>query len=108
MWIDVLRQAGIDVEVCRVVDREKTENQAMRNAPKKHRVIRVYRVDDGKECSPINVDDDSDREAESEDELGYDGFEGEVEHHPSKRRRTMDTKDEDLPKNLLEGSAVEL
>ncbi|KAL5511287.1 hypothetical protein ACEPAH_4503 [Sanghuangporus vaninii] len=110
VWIDVLRQAGIDVEVCRVVDREKTENQSMRNAPKKHRIIRVYRVNDGKACSPIDVDEDSACEAESEEELRNEKEEDDVESHLAKKRRTMHLKDED-PREILLGqsrSAVEL
>ncbi|KAL5489948.1 hypothetical protein ACEPAI_4780 [Sanghuangporus weigelae] len=107
VWIDVLRQAGIDVEVCRVVDREKTENQSMRNAPKKHRIIRVYRIDDGKACSPIDVDEDSACEAESEEELLNEKVEDDVERHPAKKPRTMHLKDED-PRENLSRSAAEL
>lgn len=38
----------------------------MLNAPRKHKVVRVYRADEGKENSPIDLDGDDDFESEEE------------------------------------------
>lgn len=84
VWIHVLRQAGVTVEVCRVAEREK-ESDPMRNAPKKHKVIRVYRADEGKENSPIDVDGDGDnRDVESEEEM-CESENTELDDRPQKR-----------------------
>ena len=69
------------VEVCRVAEREK-DDDPMRNAPKRHRVVRVYRADQGKENSPIDVDGDDD--VESEEELCVEVDAG-ADERPQKR-----------------------
>ncbi|KAH8117012.1 VRR-NUC domain-containing protein [Phellopilus nigrolimitatus] len=83
VWIDVLLQAGINVEVCRVTERvteqEKANAQAMRNFPKKHRVIRVYRIDEGDDDIPIDVDEGEGGRTEPGEETN---------EHPRKRQRT--------------------
>ena len=52
----------------------------MRNAPKKHMVVRVYRADEGKENSPIDLDCDDVSDEEFRVENGK-----EAEERPQKR-----------------------
>lgn len=59
VWIDVLLQAGVEVEVCRVSEKEKTSEKTMRKAPKKSKVIKVYNVIDGEEVLEQALDTES-------------------------------------------------
>lgn len=63
--------------------RKKAIRCAMRR--KKHKVIRVYRADEGKENSPIDVDGDGDnRDVESEEEM-CESENTELDDRPQKR-----------------------
>ncbi|EJD02252.1 uncharacterized protein FOMMEDRAFT_147288 [Fomitiporia mediterranea MF3/22] len=109
VWIDVLRQAGVNVEVCRVAEREKPETQAMRNIPKKHKVVRVYQINDADRV-PIDLDEGDKLEPESEEEVPEIKQEDGVEDHPRKKPRIEQPDNDEMMDIVLynpsQGSSV--
>ena len=65
----------------------------MSNAPKKHVVIRVYHIDEGKEGVPINVDEDSEAEIEEIDASGVILQGGDDDENSGHRRKRMRTEE---------------
>ena len=87
MWIDVLLQAGVGVEVCRIAESGKPKkdddmDMARRRLPKKPVVIRVYRPGDGGEDMPIDLDELPDAESEAERD--------EHDEQPRKKQKTVE------------------
>ena len=83
--------------MCRVSERVK-EKDPMLNAPKKHKVLRIYRIDEGREGAPIDVDEAEAPESEAE----VESLEEDVLHikddleRPRKRRKTLDDPNLDI------------
>ena len=70
----------------------------MLNAQKKHKVLRIYRIDEGREGAPIDVDEAEAPESEAEVESLEEDvllIEDDLER-PRKRRKTLDDPNLDI------------